>query len=358
MYSESEIESAVASGKLSQEAADALRSHASSLRDTPNADEEQIRLVTSFNDIFVAIAGVLVLVATGYLAGSVMPALGGFAVAAVAWGLAEFFTRVRHMAFPSIVFFIAFYYGIFLGMLAIFAFGGGFSIDKLAAPNESPLGAILTSAVPLLATWLHWKRFMVPISIAAMVASAVTLAASVVTSTGFFGANAVLMLYLILGLGVFAFAMWWDISDRERKTRRSDVAFWLHLLASPMIVHSIFMLLGFNFFGTDGVEGVNAALLAIVAIILYLLFGVLALIVDRRAFLVSALVYVLAAVVYLLTEGSAGGAGFAMAAILIGSGLLLLSALWQKARAKLVSRLPDHWQARLPILYRENAATA
>jgi hypothetical protein len=32
--------------------------------------------------------------------------------------------------------------------------------------------------------------------------------------------------------------MWWDSSDRARLTRRSDVAFWLHLLAAPMIVQS------------------------------------------------------------------------------------------------------------------------
>jgi hypothetical protein len=356
MYSETEIESAIASGKLTQEAADGLRAHAASLRDTPNADEEQIRLVTSFNDVFVAIAGVLVLVASGYLGAMVFPALGGFLVAAVAWGLSEFFTRVRRMAFPSIVFFIAFYYGIYLGMMALVVFSGGFSIDNLVEPTNTPIKAILMSAIPLVATWLHWKRFMVPISIAAMAASGVTLVGSLLVSTGFFAANAVLVMYLILGLCVFAFAMWWDMSDRERQTRRSDVAFWLHLLASPMIVHSIFMLLGFNFFGADGVEGGNAGLLAGVAVILYLLFGVLALIVDRRAFLVSALVYVLAAVVYLLTEGSAGAGGFAMAAILIGSGLLLLSALWQKARALLVSKLPEHWQARLPTLHRDAAA--
>ena len=44
-----------------------------------------------------------------------------------------------------------------------------------------------------------------------------------------------LVFVLIAGLGVFTLAMWWDRSDRVRQTRRSDVAFWLHLLAAPMI---------------------------------------------------------------------------------------------------------------------------
>jgi hypothetical protein len=47
----------------------------------------------------------------------------------------------------------------------------------------------------------------------------------------------VLGLVLVLGIGTFLFAMWWDSSDRARLTRRADVAFWLHLLAAPMIVH-------------------------------------------------------------------------------------------------------------------------
>ncbi len=45
--------------------------------------------------------------------------------------------------------------------------------------------------------------------------------------------------FLGCGLAVFAAAMAFDISDRERVTRRADCAFWLHLLAAPLIVHSL-----------------------------------------------------------------------------------------------------------------------
>src|SRR5438874_3733945 len=37
-------------------------------------------------------------------------------------------------------------------------------------------------------------------------------------------------------------AMAFDASDRERATRRADCAFWLHLLAAPLIVHSLIWL--------------------------------------------------------------------------------------------------------------------
>ncbi len=91
---------------------------------------------------------------------------------------------------------------------------------------------------------------------------------------------------LVLGVGVFLFAMWWDASDPRRETRRSDVAFWLHLLAAPLIVHPVFSLLGLT-------DGAASTLDAAVVILLYVVLGLVALAIDRRALLVSALAYVL-----------------------------------------------------------------
>ena len=65
MYSQDEINSAVAAGALSQDAADALRSHVVALRHRPVTDEEHFRLINSFNDIFVAIGAIIMLVAAG-----------------------------------------------------------------------------------------------------------------------------------------------------------------------------------------------------------------------------------------------------------------------------------------------------
>ena len=81
---------------------------------------------------------------------------------------------------------------------------------------------------------------------------------------------------LVLGVGVFLFAMWWDGSDRRRETRRSDVAFWLHLLAAPLIVHPIFTLLGLT-------EGAATLVGGVTVILLYVVLGITALAVDRRA---------------------------------------------------------------------------
>src|SRR3546814_9740469 len=84
---------------------------------------------------------------------------------------------------------------------------------------------VQTCALP---TW----RFMVPITVAAGTAAlAATAVALILSLTGVprDSQTLVMALVLVAGLGVFALAMWWDRSDRVRQTRRSDVAFWLHL---------------------------------------------------------------------------------------------------------------------------------
>ncbi len=139
--------------------------------------------------------------------------------------------------------------------------------------------------------------------------------------------------------------MRWDSSDRERTTRRSDVAFWLHLLAAPMIVHPIFTLLGLN----EGNATVSEALMVVA---LYIAMGVTALAIDRRALLVSALAYVLYALTELFKTFGAVELNIALTALVIGSSLLMLSAFWHQARRAVVRPLPADLQARLPVIDR------
>src|ERR1044071_6761872 len=121
MYSESDLAGAVEAGALTPEAAAALRNHVAATRSTPTVDEESFRLLTGFNDIFVGIASILILVAVGwigfYIGGRVIGiganegprwvgvavAFGGIAVSITTRLLAEYFTRQRRMALPSIL---------------------------------------------------------------------------------------------------------------------------------------------------------------------------------------------------------------------------------------------------------------
>jgi hypothetical protein len=375
MYSESDIEAAVASGAITPAAAEALRESVAASRAAPSVDEESFRLVTGFNDIFVTIAAILLLVAVGWIgssfggafvpdrprwAGVITPeqldqarrhvaaaaASAGLAIAAVSWFLAEYFTRKRRMALPSIL------------LLLTFAFGVAGTISGLLGvmlhdmtDRTQALVASLSGIVTAAAAWAHWRRFHVPITIAALTcalgATAIGLFMAAVPSAH----EAWPWILLLCGLAMFAFAMWWDMSDRLRQTRRSDVAFWLHLAAAPAIAHPIFNLLGV----IDDQVGVATGL---VVILLYLAFCVVALAVDRRALLVSSLFYVLFALSNLFERAGAVSLNVALTALVIGSALLLLSAFWHAARRLVVAALPADLQARLPALDRPVVVTA
>jgi hypothetical protein len=351
MYSESDLQDAVTAGVLTPQAAQALRDHVATLRASPVVDEEHFRLLTGFNDIFVGIASVILLVAVGWLGNSLRlgaelhspsPA-SGLLIAAASWGLAEYFTRERRMALPSIILLLGFVGGVGFGLMAL--------MMQLFPHIGDRVGALVGAGVALLTTfaaWLHWRRFMVPITVAAGATSAAGIALGLLLWAIPGARDALFWMLLVAGLAIFAFAMRWDISDRGRQTRRADVAFWLHLAAAPMIAHSMFQIMGVF----DGQIGIGKALTVVA---LYVAFGLVALAVDRRALLVSSLAYVLYALYALFQQAGAVELSAAFTALVIGSALLLLSALWHKARALVVNGLPADWATRLPYLDRAPA---
>ena len=361
MYTQQDLDDAVASGALSAESATALRSYVEGQRALPAVDEEHFRLITGFNDIFVSIAAAILLFAVGWIGQSIGQSMGlviegngpsplaPAGVAIVAWALALFFTAKRRMALPSILLLLAFVGGVFLT--------AGFSIATVIGdpPNDQEAiyagaAASISGLIAALAAWAHWRQFKVPITIAAGAAAAAAIVVGIVIAilgdAAQGNANVIWATMLLLGIGVFLFAMRWDSSDPARQTRRSDVAFWLHLLAAPMIVHPVFTLLGLN----DGNATIGEGF---VVIVLYVALGLTALAIDRRALLVSALAYVLFAMQALFREFGAVELNIALTALVIGSALLLLSAFWHQARRAIVQPLPEGLRAKLPNLDRE-----
>ena len=365
MYSQQDLDDAVAAGVISPDAVDALRAHLERQRSTAIADEEQFRLITGFNDIFVSIAAAILLFAVGWIGQSIGQAAGlaiegdgpsalaPLGVAATAWGLALFFTAKRRMALPSILLLLAFVGGVLATAGFLLVHGVGTEAIDNNPPLAGVLGAI-AAAVAAAAAWFHWKRFRVPITVAAGAASVAAIAVGQLLAT--LGENVdnaenlILGFVLLLGVGMFLFAMWWDSSDRARLTRRADVAFWLHLLAAPMIVHPVFTLLGLN----DGNATIGEGL---VVVLLYVAMGLTALAIDRRALLVSALAYVLFAMQQLFRQFGAVELNVALTALVIGSALLMLSAFWHQARSMIVRPLPESLRARLPLIDRQPVAT-
>jgi hypothetical protein len=337
MYSETDLEAAVAAGALTPESAAAFRNHVSTARSTPLVDEESFRLLTGFNDIFVSIALTLLITALGWIGSAVSHWLGGLAIAAASWGLAEYFTRQRRMALPSILLLLSFAGGIAATLIGLLVTINPDVADEIDALLAAGIGVITAAG-----TWLHWRRFHVPITVAA---GSVALVGVVIALA--LAANSEFATYIpgfafVGGLALFATAMWWDTSDRVRQTRRADVAFWLHLAAAPMVAHSAFHMLGV----LDGsINTVQASLV----IILYIAFAIVSLAIDRRALLVSSLAYVLYAMNSLVERFGGVSLGQAITFLVIGSALLILSAFWHPVRRWVVAHLPRNLRDYLPL---------
>src|SRR5437868_11998290 len=189
MYSESDLEAAVAGGVMTPAQAAAFRNFVAAGQHSPAVDEEHFRLLTGFNDIFVAIAAAILLVAVGWIGHYVPPNVdgngpspfSGLFVAATAWGLAEYFTRQRRMALPSILLLLVFTGGVFACSL--------FTLVSAIGPSylnhNGQMGAIViaaSAAIAAGASWLHWRRFKVPITIAVGVAAGVALVLGLIAS--------------------------------------------------------------------------------------------------------------------------------------------------------------------------------
>lgn len=354
MITERVLARAVADGLITDGQALALRSLAreeagpGAQRVPEPVDEERLRFVSGFADIFVTLGLVLFLGSAAYLVGRVLPFAGTTGVIALlAWALAEFFTRRRRMALPSIVLLLVFV------AAALFALGEVVGRTTPALPFEigwltrwtgvnrgNPVGAALAYAGTVALAGLHYWRFRVPITVAAGTAS---LAGALLLASFALAPAAterwITPLLLGLGLAIFALAMAYDLADPERRTRRTDIAFWLHLLAAPLIVHTVFSV--FAIAGSAVGTGQAIGILLVFAAL-----GVVAVLVDRRAILVSGLIYAGIALGSLIS----GLSDLSVPVTLLGLGTLVLglSAGWSALRRLVLAALPDALAMRLP----------
>lgn len=361
MISDRVLDLAVEKGLIVQGQALALRSLAREIDEPlpPEAvDEERLRFVSGFADIFVTMGLALFLGAATYFLAITLPPAGMLlALAAMSWALAEFFTRRRRMALPSIVLLLVFVCSAFMA-LSLFAgvqkgtsllslwgwgwgWGRGWGLGALPNAQSAPgiaLSAIGTTALAA----AHYWRFRVPITVAAGVSAlSLALVTMLTASVPQLMTSFATPIVFGIGLAIFALAMSFDLRDPTRQTLRTDVAFWLHLLAAPMIVHSVFQAVGATTYGI----GPASALLVLA---IFVLLAAVAILVDRRALLVSGLVYAGWAFASLFrTIGFKGSTG-PLTILVLGAFVLLLSAGWTPLRAAVLRRMAPTLAAKLP----------
>ena len=310
-------------GILSQEQAEALdrlsveiAGKAETARDdiiAPRSDEpvrtrdhEDLKFVGGFGDIFVTIGLVLFLGAVVYFAGKIGGVLGSRDVegikasclitAGATWLLAEYFTRKRRMALPSIVMLLVFISCCFVFFAVLFFGNTHETVDEIFKSSNSSaaqrwvvFGRVFATciATAIMAVIYYW-RFRVPIAVAGAVAVfGGVVIALISTILPDFVRQYARYIVLTYGLGVFALAMYFDMSDTLRRTRRTDIAFWLHLLAAPLVVHPLL----------NPIANANALTeeRAVLIVAVFLLLGAIAIVIDspgsggrpRRSQLVS-----------------------------------------------------------------------
>ncbi|MEM7730950.1 MAG: hypothetical protein AAF311_17110, partial [Pseudomonadota bacterium] len=165
---------------------------------------------------------------------------------------------------------------------------------------------------------------------------------------------------ILSGLAVFIVAMLYDMQDLHRRTRFADNAFWLHLLAAPLLIHG---LVGQAVMAKSEIVFDMIPVFAFTehdAIIILVSMGVITLIglaINRRALIVSALGYAGVAVGFLIAQTSLGiGTTLSTTLIVLGAAIVLLGVAWHPVRNQLIRVLPK-WRI-FPPPYEPPAQTA
>lgn len=336
------LERAVAQGVLTLRQVEMLRYLENTAAGVPAeapVDDEKFRFINGFGDIFVTIGIALFLGALSYFALEWIGGAGaGFTVALASWLLAEYFTRKRRMALPSIVLLLVYAASVFSATLIVMAGAEAFNVS---AVSDDSWPVVIAGLATIAATALHYRRFRIPITFAAGVAALVaSVLALVIAIAPDFAERFLRPVLLVCGIAVFALAMRFDLGDPQRQTRRTDIAFWLHMLAAPLVVHPLIS-------GLVASGNLNAATsLGVLAIFLGL--AAVAVLVDRRAILVSGLSYAGIAFGSLVRQIGLGESVVPLTLLVLGALVLLLSAGWHTLRRRLFALLPAALVQRLP----------
>jgi hypothetical protein len=363
MLKDADLDDAVREGIVTAEQAAALRGLAESrerARAAALGHEERFRFVRGFNDVFFAIGVVLLLLGAAWFVPE--GTVGALVMATVAWGLAELLVKRLHLVLTGILLAVVFValvlaastglpieawrdYGISQELPSALSF-----LQGLQYYPGGPLVFTARALVPAAAAGLFYWRFKLPFALLPMAVSLV-VAGLGVASFLFPRAPAVAdtIFSLISGLGVFAAAMSFDLSDRDRVTRRADSAFWLHLLAAPLIVRSLMALISAPLDGwhLSPHTQMNPALsLAVVLTVAAL--AIIAVLIDRRALLVSGLAYLGWAVGSMLIDVGGGPSTLAATLVIVGAIVLTLGVGWVPLRRALLAVLSPQISNRLP----------
>ena len=270
----------------------------------PNSHDEPLRFVRGFGDVFISLGIILLVIAINMLSLSgylyFLPVVG-FVI------MAEWLVRVRRLSLPGIAILISILY----------------FVNK-AIDFDHENATVFGLAILSLTSLFFYLRYKMPFSLLPVAAGVVAIAVVQI------GTELIEYPLIFSGLGliVFVVAMGFDIRDTERKTHLSDSAFWLHLLAAPLIIHGLMISVLFS--QQQWLADMGHAVFIVLFFIGILL---IALLLDRRAMLVATQLYMAYAVTQLL-QGQLGSTQNIIIYVLLilGFAIIFFGTYWYKTR--------------------------
>lgn len=343
-----DLQAAVDAGVIDAAQAEKLRALRANSSDTaprspdgepPLNDEERFRFLNGFNDVFLTIGVLLVAAAflfaaaPGFSGAAWIAVLGG--AAATFWVLSEILVAKLRAVLPGMA--LSFLFATFVAATAVTAYyrhqfdGAGWEMMTDLTFWRNP--SFLFAGPALLASLIYYWRFRLPFTLVLIACFGyVVLNKLLEAAMGTPPSSSTLG--FAYGLAVLAAALFYDSRDPNRTSRLSDCAFWLHLIAAPLIVSPVISAVKVVS------DGSSTSLLVLTTV---LALGIFALAIDRRALLVSSLIYFTIAVFDIFSGG--GGlentskfvpTSFIMTLGFVGAFVLILGVFWNPLRNLLV----------------------
>jgi len=363
MFDKTDIRAAVEAGALSDDGAKRLEAFLRARNDPDRMlDPENLRFLSNFNDVFLTIGIVILMVGLGFLSGiSVFNVVGPrlidptsiaeatalantmklvviltpIPVLVGAWLLAEYFCGKRRLLLPSMAL-----SGIIVWAAAAIALGLFAPVDQ-SESYSNPFNLLFSMSYAgfiggvLAAAAIFW-RFRLPFSLFLLAGGVAGLFYTAVAQLAGIGQVGSGFAMLTVGIGTLAAAIAFDMKDPTRSTRASDCAFWLHMAAAPQIILGMRGLLLGSGFAPASMTDATVMLLVLIA------FALLSLALNRRALIVSGLVTFATSLWFLVNELGGGGVNTLMLiALIIGGAIVLLGGGWRTARRAILKVFPQ-----------------
>ena len=273
--------------------------------------EEPLRFIRSFGDVFITLGIVFLFASINIIE------LSGLAYLIPAAGfmlLAEWLVRVRHLALPGMAILLSILFFIYKAII-----------------DGSESSMLIGLSVVAITSLLFYLRYKMPFSHLPLATSLVAMFVLAIDVDTFKNP----IVFAVSGVVVFSVAMWFDSRDTKRVSHLSDSGFWLHLLASPLLVHGLMLTML-----TSKQTWVGVLSNEIIILCFFAVFFLTALLIDRRAMLISTQLYMIYAITQFFKDNIENTEDI-IVFVLIGLGMFVIyfGAYWYKSRRFIFSFL-------------------